>query len=721
VLLPHHQALLEASGISEEVAGKRSYFSATTGTVLRDLGFGRSQLSVPALVIPLFDVHGEAFGYQARPDQPRQIRGKTVKYETPAKQPNRIDVPPSVREMLDDPAVPVIFTEGSRKADSAASRGMCCVSLNGVYGWRHTNGKGGKVVVPDLGAIALNRRVVVLVFDSDSMIKVEVHQALSGFAAFLGMRHANVLFAYLPPQPSGAKTGLDDWLAADPARGFTELDALCRAKLDDLEATEKEDTFDDVTEESGALLLNDVRTHIRRYVMLPSAEAETTATLWTAHSHVFDADDVSPNLFARSPIKGSGKTRLLEVLELLVRRPRRAVNISLSALFRLVEREQPTILLDEVDRFIGWRPGARLDERKEDMIGLLNSSFRRGETVMRMVGEGAAMTPQEFRLYTPLAMAGLGRLPDTLQDRSFVITLQRKAPGVKVTPFRRREAEKTLLPVQRRLAAWAKRNGEAVGATRPVMPETVTDRAADKWEVLLQVAAVAGGDWPDLASAAAEAFTRAERDEDEDENLELRLLHDLAATWPKDKTEWPSTSVVDALNVLSDAPWMMLGRAKKGLTTTRLANMLRPFGVIPSRPSDHRGAMEYQLEQMVATWGQYGVDLPDWCACQVGDPPTNPAQPCDPAQMPSDQDVSCAGLETSTLRNPAQLDDDTDGAQGCADLEDSTLRNESAGQDPNAQTRRVAQGYVGDSETDMHVDDVLGGVKSRPRRRRNSG
>jgi hypothetical protein len=188
MLLAHHQALLDASAISQVVAEKRGYFSATTGAALKTLGFGRSQLSVPALVIPLYDVFGECFGYQARPDHPRQVRGKTVKYETPTKQANRIDVPPSCREQLEDPAIPLIITEGSRKADAAASRGMCCVSLNGVYGWRGTNDKGGKTVLPDFGAIALNDRQVVLCFDSDAMTKPEVHQALKSLASFLEMR-----------------------------------------------------------------------------------------------------------------------------------------------------------------------------------------------------------------------------------------------------------------------------------------------------------------------------------------------------------------------------------------------------------------------------------------------------------------------------------------------------------------------------------------------------
>lgn len=719
MILSHHQALLDASGITEEVAGKRSYFSATTRVALSSIGFGRSQLSVPALVIPLHDVTGECFGYQARPDEPRQVRGKTVKYETPTKQPNRIDVPPVCLEQLGDPAVPILITEGSRKADSAASRGLCCLSLNGVFGWRGSNSNGGKTVLPDFGLIALNGRRVILAFDSDAMAKREVHQALAGLAAVLEMRHANVVFAYLPPQPSGAKTGLDDWLAEDPSRGYAELEALSRPELDDLVAGAKEDTFDDVPEEDGVLLLNDVRKELRRYLVLARPEDETALTLWIVHTHCFDATDVSPNLYIHSPMKSSGKTRTLEVCELLVRRPRRAVNMSLAALFRMIEASQPCVLLDEVDRFIGGRP----DDRKQEMVGLLDASFRKGDTVLRVVGEGAAMTTREFILYTPLAMAGLNSLPDTLLHRSVVLTLQRKAPGVKVAGFRRSEALERLRPLQRRLSAWAKRNAERISEHRPDIPESVTDRAADKWEVFLSIAEVVSGEqWPELAREAAVLFTADELRDDQDSTWSLRLLHDLADVWPPDREEWSSTDVVTALRLIGDAPWIELG--KSGITVQRLARMLRPFGVIPRRPQSHRGPMHYLVSEMVATWCQYGVPAPEWCASQVPDPPISADEPAQPAHTPPEQGKDCAG---STNTEPAQAcagcAGDTPGqdpsaqvAQDCAGLDSDNLRSENAGQEPSAQVAQDKRPKTGGGEPDLSLDDVLKPLRGKRRR-----
>jgi hypothetical protein len=71
------------------------------------------------------DKHGEIWGYQYRPDQPRiNSNGKPVKYETPFQQRNGIDVPPGIGAKLDDPTEPLWITEGSKKADAAVCAGL---------------------------------------------------------------------------------------------------------------------------------------------------------------------------------------------------------------------------------------------------------------------------------------------------------------------------------------------------------------------------------------------------------------------------------------------------------------------------------------------------------------------------------------------------------------------------------------------------------------------
>src|SRR6266478_1079085 len=111
-LLQQHEELIKASGIGQEVAAARGYRSVTKQAELRRLGFGQAQARVPALLIPIWSVAGEIALYQVRPDEPRIVRGKTVKYETPAGARMVIDVPPPAREWLSDPARPLFITEG---------------------------------------------------------------------------------------------------------------------------------------------------------------------------------------------------------------------------------------------------------------------------------------------------------------------------------------------------------------------------------------------------------------------------------------------------------------------------------------------------------------------------------------------------------------------------------------------------------------------------------
>ena len=86
----------------------------------------------------------------------------------------------------------------------------------------------------------------------------------------------------------------------------------------------------------GAAALDDARAFIGRFCALPTEHAYTATTLWAAHAHVLDAFDSTPRLAFLSPEPGSGKTRALEILTLLVPWPMHAVNATPAALFRSV-------------------------------------------------------------------------------------------------------------------------------------------------------------------------------------------------------------------------------------------------------------------------------------------------------------------------------------------------------------------------------------------------
>ena len=212
-LTERHAELLRQSGISADVAAARMYVSITDGDFFKELLHipNWSRLT-PCLLIPIWDVHGNASQCQIRPDNPRVVRGKGVKYESLPAAALRLDIPPATLSDLPDPHTPLVITEGARKADAAVSRGVCCISLIGVWGFRGRNEKGGKSALVDWESIALNGRNVRIVYDSDVTTKSTVNVALQRLKQFLESRGAVVSLIFLPTAEDGNKVGLDDFL-----------------------------------------------------------------------------------------------------------------------------------------------------------------------------------------------------------------------------------------------------------------------------------------------------------------------------------------------------------------------------------------------------------------------------------------------------------------------------------------------------------------------------
>ena len=214
-LLPHHRALLDASAIDPDVAVQRGYRSIVDPAELLALGFADFQCIAPTLLIPSADAFGQNGFCQHRPDEPRRdTRGKVVKYETKAGDRLHLDVPASVYPHLGNPSVDLFITEGRRKVDSLLSAGVFAIGLNGVYGWRGRTQHGGKALLADWEAVALDGRTCYLAFDSDVATNPNVRTAVDRLAAVLRAKGARVRFMVLPHKPDGTKMGVDDFLGA---------------------------------------------------------------------------------------------------------------------------------------------------------------------------------------------------------------------------------------------------------------------------------------------------------------------------------------------------------------------------------------------------------------------------------------------------------------------------------------------------------------------------
>jgi putative DNA primase/helicase len=316
----------------------------------------------------------------------------------------------------------------------------------------------------------------------------------------------------------------------------------------------------------GARLLDGLAKATRDHVVMSDA-ARDEAALWVLHAHMIDCFLVSPRLGVTSPVKGCGKTTLLDVLGRLLPRPLPTANVTPAALFRVVEGYQPTLLVDEADTFL---------HDNDELRGVLNSGHRKGGTVLRTVGDDHE--PRAFKTFCPTVIALIGTLPDTLHDRAVTIDLKRKLRTESVAPFRPDRADHLDL-LARKAARWAQDNAEAIASADPEMPDGIINREADNWRPLLAIADAAGGAWPERARKAAEAAHIAAGD-DKASRLEL-LLHDIRVIFTEQgKVEIPSADLVRGLVNLDGHPWGEMGKSRKPLTTNGLSSRLRPLAII---------------------------------------------------------------------------------------------------------------------------------------------
>lgn len=365
----------------------------------------------------------------------------------------------------------------------------------------------------------------------------------------------------------------------------------------------------------GVAVLDDLDDFIRRFIVYPNDHCFTASVLWIAHTHLLDHFDTTPRLAVLSPEPGSGKTRVQEVLELVVPDPMATFNVSAAVLYRSMAEDddgnmrRPTVLLDEADTIFG--PRASKDH--EDLRGFINSGYRRGAMAQRCAMYGRKVVIETFPSFAAVCIAGLDDLPDTIMTRSVVIRMQRRAPGEQVESFRRRLIEPVGHLLREQISTWASTLN--LSESFPDLPVGVEDRNADCWEPLVAIADAAGGDWSHRARQAASHFV--EVGKDNSQSLNLRLLADLRTVFnnhPKDDRlhiplggiEHMSTvDILAALVALDESPWSDL-RGGHPLDARGLSRRLHKYQVKPAqiRIGD-KNLRGYRREDLHDVWNRY--------------------------------------------------------------------------------------------------------------------
>lgn len=415
--------------------------------------------------------------------------------------PKMLAVPGSRRELFPPPEQLeagdefVFLCEGEPDAITAHALGLAAVAVPGARSWQREWRE------------RFSDRRVCLVFDCDDPGRQLAAQVAADLAPVA--REVRVLDLG-PARTNGfdlsdrVKDLREFRQTPEQVRGLLELQAE-RARL--------------VEPERPGKLLEELAGFVRRYVVLGQAELDAIA-LWIVHTHAFEAAEATPYLAISSAEKASGKTRLLETLELVVASPWLTGRVTAAVLTRKVDAEKPTLLLDESDAAFNGEK-----EYAEALRGILNTGYRLGGRTSVAVPSGGGWACQDLSTFSPKAIAGLGVLPDTVQSRSIPIVLKRRLDEEKVQRFRRREATAAAEALHDRAAGYAAEHLAELAAARPRLPDELGDRAQDVWEPLLAIADLAAGEWPDRARAAAIALSATSTWEDD--SLSVRLLSDI--------------------------------------------------------------------------------------------------------------------------------------------------------------------------------------------------
>jgi P4 family phage/plasmid primase-like protien len=218
----HARELLEGSGISPEVVNARGYqtlerqTASDSRTRLKALGIPKwawkEDWNLPGLLIPIWGAKGERVSAQFKPWSPVNHQGSIRKYANCMGQTNRLDIHPFNRDKIIDPTVELWITEGVKKADSLATREVCAIALNGVFGWRKN-----LETLGDWEDVKIRGREIVICFDADAKAKPQVLEAMKRLGKWLkGPKGAKQVHYLIVPAEYNGKTtkGVDDYFVA---------------------------------------------------------------------------------------------------------------------------------------------------------------------------------------------------------------------------------------------------------------------------------------------------------------------------------------------------------------------------------------------------------------------------------------------------------------------------------------------------------------------------
>ena len=312
----------------------------------------------------------------------------------------------------------------------------------------------------------------------------------------------------------------------------------------------------------GGAVMEQIMAVIQRHLIMKPAE-QLAVALWVIYSYCYDLWHYSPFLGFQSPTMRCGKSTALGVVAALANKTLAIAHVTAAAIYRIIDEDSPTVLIDELDRII---------HRNRDLHSVLNTAHKRDTAYVPRVVSGKVV---RYNVYGPKAMASIGKLPDTVQDRAVVVNLRRKRPDEAVEALPR-DPVAFYAELRSKIVRWVEDNRQMIADQKPEYPAGLNDRAADNWRPLLAIARELGPYWYRAARKYALEISRASDAESVD--MAEQLLRDIKAVFDAvpNMKKMPVSRLHAALIKTESGIW---AEARPPLTKARLARVLNPFGI----------------------------------------------------------------------------------------------------------------------------------------------
>jgi len=327
---------------------------------------------------------------------------------------------------------------------------------------------------------------------------------------------------------------------------------------------------------NGNELIDDLKASISSFIVLKPEESLAVA-YWILHTHFIRAPletqvfDYTPILNISSPEKQCGKSTLREIIGEWVKDQLPVMNASQASIFRIIEAIRPTLLIDEADTFLHGKP---------ELIGILNSGYKQDGYVLRQGGSTFEETRQ-FSTWSAKCIAGIGRLPDTIESRCITIRLKRKKTSEKV--LRRnivlKDDPNFFTDIKRKIIRFVQDNELQIINEEVEMPLKLNDRQQNNWEGIYKIAkSISPGALEEVSSASIFLSNQIY----EPQSLSVQLLGDIKSIMESTSAcRLISYELVNLLKNMEDRPWQDYNRA--GLKPVNLARLLEEFDIRPKQ------------------------------------------------------------------------------------------------------------------------------------------